>query len=101
MTVDVSSLTSLLGSNAVKVTFTKVDGTVREMWCTRDPSLIPEQSQTQIPASATADRKVNESVLSVWDMEKEGWRSFRKDSIISFDPRMRITSVDPQMQVTE
>lgn len=96
MTVDVSSLTSLLGSNAVKVTFTKVDGTVREMWCTRDPSLIPETFE-----KSEVERKVNESVLSVWDMEKEGWRSFRKDSIISFDPRMRITSFDSRMQATE
>jgi hypothetical protein len=92
MTVDVSSLMRLLSSNAVKVTFTKVDGTVREMWCTRDPSLIPEQAQNQTPASAVAERKVNESVVAVWDMDNEGWRSFRKDSVTSFDARMKASA---------
>ena len=37
---------------------------------------LPETKETE-----KEDKKVNEEVLAVWDLEKEAWRSFRLDSI--------------------
>ncbi len=60
------------------VKFTKVDGTEREMRCTLMPSIVPEIKLEE----AHLPRKQNDEVLAVWDLENEGWRSFRLDSII-------------------
>jgi len=73
--------TTLLGG-VCNIRFTKVDGTIREMRCTLKSDLVPETE------SSDKERKVNESVLPVWDLEKEGWRSFRIDSVIDVQPVM-------------
>lgn len=67
--------TTLLGG-VCDVRFTKVDGTIREMRCTLKSDLVPATE------SSDKERKVNESVLPVWDLDKEGWRSFRVDSVL-------------------
>jgi hypothetical protein len=66
-----------------RVTFTKKDGTERQMLCTLDMSGIPEEHQPKTDGNATA--KNNEAVR-VYDLEKEAWRSFRLDSVTVFDP---------------
>jgi hypothetical protein len=64
------------------VTFTKSDGTEREMKCT-----LKEEFIQQYEKKTDRVRKENEDVLSVWDLDNNGWRSFRVDSIkhIDFD----------------
>lgn len=59
------------------VTFTKKDGTKRIMECTLDPDLLPAA-----PVTESKPKKINYSVLAVWDLEAKGFRSFRLDSII-------------------
>lgn len=69
----------LQSSPEVTVVFTKADGTERTMKCTLDPALLPKQEvkeSTDKPA-----RKHNENILPVYDVEAEGWRSFRIKSI--------------------
>ena len=46
------------------------------MLCTLMSEFLPETKETE-----KEDKKVNEEVLAVWDLEKEAWRSFRLDSI--------------------
>jgi len=58
------------------VTFTKSDGTEREMLCTLREDLI---QSTEKKTERT--KKENADVMSVWDLEKSGWRSFRLDSV--------------------
>lgn len=73
-------LISLLKSEIVEVKFNKVDGTERIMKCTlREDSVIPYEK-----TSKGHEKKVNENIISVWDLENDGWRSFRFDSVISF-----------------
>lgn len=64
------------------MTFTKNDGTEREMECT-----LKEEFIQQYEKKTDRVRKENEDVLSVWDLENNGWRSFRVDSVkrIDFD----------------
>lgn len=65
----------------VAVKFKKVDGTIRQMNCTKDSDIIPTKEET----SNVTSRKSNPNVCCVWDVDAKGWRSFRYDSVISVD----------------
>ena len=62
-----------LQQNAMRITFTKVNGDERIMDCTLQEHMIPETSES--------NRKQNEEVLPVFDINKAEWRSFRVDSV--------------------
>ena len=64
-----------LKRNLMKVVFTKANGEERIMNCTLHDSVLPEQPIREIK------KKENLEVLSVWDIDANGWRSFRIDSI--------------------
>tara|TARA_B100000029_G_scaffold211455_1_gene209319 strand:- start:25 stop:288 length:264 start_codon:yes stop_codon:yes gene_type:complete len=64
-----------LKKNVMRVTFTKVNGDTRVMRCTLHDSVLPEQPISGIK------KKENQDTLSVWDLDNDGWRSFRLDSI--------------------
>lgn len=64
-----------LKTGEVIVTFTKKDGTERVMKCTLKEDLVPSSELE------SKGRKPNLEILSVWDLEKDAWRSFRLDSI--------------------
>ena len=64
----------------VKVTFTKKDGTERVMECTLAPSLIPQEPIVE-STEIKREKKANDDVCPVYDMEAKAWRSFRWDSI--------------------
>jgi hypothetical protein len=74
-------LKELLAHNKVTVTFVKKDGTNRTMLCTTDPSLLPKQVTERVEHSVTQPKKENMDTLAVYDLEKEGWRSFTVKSI--------------------
>lgn len=61
---------------AVKVTFTKIDGTEREMRCTLREDLIQSTEK-----KTEKVKKENLEVMAVWDLDKKAWRSFRLDSV--------------------
>lgn len=77
--VNVETLKGLLKDNVVKVKFTKVNGDERILKCTLQGSFLPEMVSTE------STRKKNEDVLSVWDIDNSGWRSFRLDSVVSYN----------------
>ena len=64
-----------LKKNVMRITFTKLNGDERVMLCTLHDSILPEQPISEIK------KKVNPDTLSVWDLDNNGWRSFRLDSI--------------------
>lgn len=61
------------------VVFIKKDGTEREMLCTTNSDIVPFVAVTE----DKKERKINEEVCAVYDIEAKGWRSFRWDSIKS------------------
>ena len=65
----------LLQNNTCLVTFKKKDETERRMLCTLQQSVVPAVKGTGV--------KKTDDVISVFDIEKEDWRSFRVDSVIS------------------
>ena len=64
-----------LKRNLMKVVFTKANGEERIMLCTLHESVLPEQFISGIK------KKENMDTISVWDIDNDGWRSFRMDSI--------------------
>lgn len=79
--IDIKSLKTTLKESVVNIRFTKVDGTERKMQCTLKESELPKVEKTNEPKR---EKKPNEEVLAVWDLEKKAFRSFRLDSVIDF-----------------
>jgi len=69
-------LQDLLKTETVCLTFRKKDDTIREMKCTLIESKLPP-----IEKKTDRVRKDNDDVISVFDLEKNEWRSCRYDSI--------------------
>ena len=66
-----------LQKKTMRITFTKVNGEERIMDCTLQENIVPPTKYT--------DRKQNEEVLPVFDINKGEWRSFRLDSITNIE----------------
>jgi len=67
-------------SGLCSVTFTKKDGTERTIVGTTNIDLIPADK-----APKSTGRVQNSDVQPVYDVDLDEWRSFRWDSVISFD----------------
>lgn len=72
-------LKSHLSAGPVTVTFTKKDGTERVMKCTTNPTYILFKEPVLVESKK--EKKVNEDVMPVYDMEAGHWKSFRWDSV--------------------
>lgn len=93
-----SCLKDLLKEHLVEVTFTKVNGNLRIMNCTLRPDYIVEDTKSpsieftpgydypdiELVEPKLSSRKKTEGVLSVWDIDNSGWRSFRLDSVETY-----------------
>ena len=73
---DFEKLAQDLRTSTKRIRFTKRDGTIRDLKATLQESLLPARV-----GEATA-RAHNPAVMSVWDVDNKGWRSFRRDSVI-------------------
>lgn len=73
------SLKEILKNNIVDVCFTKVDGSKRQMKCTLKEDILPVYQ-----ATINSKKEENEGVLPVWDIEKNSFRSFRLDCLLSY-----------------
>ena len=66
-----------LQKKAMRITFTKVNGEERVMDCTLQEHFIPQTEES--------NRKKNEEVLPVFDINKGECRSFRLDSVTNIE----------------
>lgn len=81
--LDKEQLQSILREEVATVTFIKTDGSERVMKCTLDPSYIPPVIVDE--SKPKKERKENPDLISVWDTENSGWRSFKLSSIKTID----------------
>lgn len=75
---DKEKILEQLQTGVVLVTFTKADGSLRDMKCTLQPRLLPtslKESTIKIDSESDA--------LRVYDLEADGWRSFKISRLIS------------------
>ena len=68
-------LIEALTKHECTVTFTKVNGETRVMPCTLKADIVPK-------VESKGTKKPNESVVSVWCLDKKEWRSFRLDNVV-------------------
>ena len=61
------------------VEFTKLDGSIRTMPCTLHPDLLPQVVVTE----GKKKKEPKPEVMSVFCTDKQEWRSFRVDNVIS------------------
>ena len=61
------------------IVFTKKDGTERVMNCTINAELVP--ADPIVEGVVKKEKKVNEEVMPVYDLDAKAWKSFRWDSI--------------------
>jgi hypothetical protein len=73
-------LYKLLEDEILEVTFIKLDGDKRVMTCTLKEDIKPKATKTD-PLSQEKVRKVSDKVVSVWDVNAKGWRSFRYERV--------------------
>jgi WYL_2, Sm-like SH3 beta-barrel fold len=76
-TISKTNMMNMLQSGIVNVKFTKVDGTERVMKCTLAEGIVKPHVKT-----TDREKKVNDDIVSVWDVDKDAWRSFRLDSVL-------------------
>jgi hypothetical protein len=77
-------LKSMLNDGVATITFTKSDGTERVMKCTLDRKMVPEPKVVH----ESRLRSISPDVLPVYDIEAQGWRSFRWDSVTKVDIKL-------------
>lgn len=67
------------------VLFTKLSGEQRTMKCTLHEDLIPDwkDRDTTNALNTKRVRDINPSVVVAYDLEKNDWRSFRVENLIS------------------
>lgn len=71
-------LLEALKDTVAEITFTKKDGSTRIMTCTRDMSRIPSEQHP------VGDKPANETTTTVYDLDSDGWRSFKNENLISY-----------------
>lgn len=79
MVNEIDELVSLMKTQVVAFTFTKVDGTVRHAFGT----LMPDAIESFVgPASGTSNKAPNPDVVVYFDVDVQAFRSFRKDRFL-------------------
>lgn len=73
-------LIDTLRHNIVTVTFTKVNGDERVMTCTLLSEHIPNAPITN---GEVVVKQTSSNTVSVWDINANGWRSFRVENVKS------------------
>ena len=66
---------SQLQQGRTEIFFRKSDGSIRHMICTLNPKLAPK-------ILLAKGESQNQEVVAVWDLEKQGWRSFKTNSVL-------------------
>lgn len=80
MTFDRDNLLNDLKLHTCKVMFTKVNGQQRTMFCTLLPEYLPQNTDVK-HLDEMHNKPENLETVVVWDLEANGWRSFRVDSV--------------------
>lgn len=74
------TLVEMLAANVYSVTFDKINGDERTMMCTLSPQHLPAATRDE-PLSQTKIRNLEDRTVVVWDINAQGWRSFRYDRV--------------------
>lgn len=76
MKYDKKTIADMARDGVLMVKFQKTDGTLREMKCTLLQEYLPK-----LELNDGLQSEGHPNVLAVWDVEANGWRSFRIESV--------------------
>ena len=72
----------LHGDTPSRITFTKANGETRIMLCSLNPGWMPADLVVTHPGEPA---EVNESIVTVWDIDCKHWKAIRMDRITSVE----------------
>jgi hypothetical protein len=75
-----AELKTLLEQNVLVVDFTKLNGDKRVMTCTLREDMKPRATKDDTMSQKKV-REISDAVVSVWDVNAKGWRSFRYERV--------------------
>jgi hypothetical protein len=75
-------ITQMLQTHRCEVTFKKVNGDLRVMPCTLRSDILPVKPVTEITEGAKTRTPVP-GVISAWCLDRQEWRSFRVNNVVS------------------
>ena len=78
-------LQNILSQNVLVVDFTKLNGDKRVMTCTLREDMKPPATKDDTMSQKKVREINREELVSVWDVNAKGWRSFRYNRINSVD----------------
>jgi hypothetical protein len=84
-------IVAMLQAGVCEVTFTKINGEIRQMPCTLKTELLPAVDDSKLPEANT--RKQNLDNLSVWCTDKNEWRSFRIANVQKVIPLLKTHTI--------
>lgn len=80
-TITSTELHKLLSENICVVDFVKVNGETRSMPCTLRSDIVPPI----VVKEGKEPKKQNDNVMNVWCVDKNAWRSFKLENLISVE----------------
>jgi len=80
-----TDLQNILSQNVLIVDFTKLNGDKRVMTCTLREDMKPPATKNDTMSQKKVREINREELVSVWDVNAKGWRSFRYNRINSVD----------------
>lgn len=63
------------------ITFTKKDGTIRELFGTTNSHFLPERALDEHHKTKLVDWET----FTIWDLEADGWRAFKTANLIKIE----------------
>ena len=71
-------LKQMLSEGSVEFEYTKKDGTTRIAVGTTNPDLFKDSPNYK---ESKGERVVSSDIITYWDLDKEGWRSFNSNQL--------------------
>ena len=76
-----TDLQNILSQNVVVVDFNKLNGDKRVMTCTLREDMKPPATKNDTMSQKKVREINREELVSVWDVNAKGWRSFKYDRV--------------------
>ena len=79
--VSIQRLKNALHKGAVKFSYKKVNGEIRDAYGTLNVEVMGEENQPH----GNSNYSVSDDVIRYYDLNSKGWRSFKAENLISYE----------------
>lgn len=78
-------LEGILKDNVCNVKFTRVSGGTSSMKCTLKSEYLPEYHGDQDRLDKAEQKRKDNEIIAVWNLDKKGWRCFKIENLIDLE----------------